>query len=118
MVKFQNKTHLILWLENNCPRPAVVRSLYEGDVEFFGGFNPVYPTGYPGWILRTTSAHDKIRYIAILAYQNKYGIRILKDIHWGNWIGSTAKNRSALMNGDHPTEYWKLRRIWNEYKNR
>ena len=114
MVRFQNKTHLILWLEKNCPRQAIVRSLYEGDVEFFGGFSKILPTKQPGWILRTTSIHNKVRYIAVICYDHRYGIRILKDVPWGFWVGSTAKNRTALMNGDHPVEYWELREIWNE----
>ena len=116
MVRFQNKTHLILWLENNCPRPAIVRSLYEGNVEFFGGFDPVFPTKWPGWILRTTSAHGKVRYIAILAYQNKYGIRILRDVPWGFWVGTRpwGEFRARLHSGDCPEEYLKLREAFNE----
>ncbi len=116
MQHFQSRTHLILWLENNCPRPAVVRALYEGQVEFFGGFNPIPPTTHPGWVLRVTSAHGKIRYVAVIAYRDHYGIRILIDVPWDKWVGSTAKNRTALMNGDHPAEYWELRRMWNENK--
>ena len=116
MTHFQSRTHLILWLENNCPRPAIVRALYEGQIEFFGGFNPIPPTTQPGWIIRVTSAHGKTRYVAVIAYRDHYGIRILRDVCWGSWVGSTAKNRTALMNGDHPIEYWELRRIWNENK--
>lgn len=115
-VHFQSRTHLILWLETHCPRPAIVRALYEGQVEFFGGFDPIPPTTQPGWIMRITSAHGKTRYVAIIAYRDRYGIRILRDVPWECWIGSTAKNRTVLMNGDHPTEYWELRRIWNEFE--
>ena len=117
MTHFQSRTHLILWLENNCSRKAIVRALYEGQVEFFGGFNPVPPTEQPGWIIRVTTAHDKTFYVAVIAYQNRYGIRILRDVPWGSWVGSAAKNRTVLMNGDHPAEYWELREIWNEYNN-
>lgn len=113
-IHFQDRTHIMLWLESNCPRPSIVRALSEGQVEFFGGFNPIPPTTHPGWIVRVTSIHGKIWYVAVIAYRDHYGIRILRDVPWDKWIGSTAKNRSALMNGDHPTEYWKLRRIWNE----
>ena len=115
MIHFQSKTHIILWLEQNCSRMAIVRALYEGQVEFFGGFNPIPPTTHPGWIARVTSAHNRIWYVAVIAYQNRYGIRVLRDVPWGFWAGSVAKNRSALINGDHPTEYWELRRIWNEH---
>lgn len=116
MVRFQNKIHLVLWLENNCPRPAIVRSLREGNTEFFGGFNPVFPTGCPGWILRTTSAYGKVRYIAILAYQNKYGIRILRDVPWDKWVGTRpwGEFRARLHSGDNPEEYLKLREAFND----
>jgi len=83
MIHFQSKTHIILWLENNCSRQAIVRALYEGQVEFFGGFKPIPPTTQPGWILRVTSARGKTWYVAVIAYQNRYGIRILKDVPWG-----------------------------------
>ena len=117
MVHFQSRLHIVSWLAETCPRKAIVRALYEGQVEFFGGFNPVPPTEHPGWIIRVTSAHGKIWYVAVIAYQNKYGIRILRDVPWGNWVGSTyCTNRTALMNGDYPTKYWKLKEIWNEYR--
>ena len=119
-VHFQSRTHIILWLEKTCPRPAIVRALYEGVVEFYGGFNPIPPTTHPGWIIRTTSAHGKTRYVAILAYQNHYGIRILRDVYWGNWVGTFPQGsfRDQLYSGDDPTSYWILREIWDEHKNR
>ena len=113
-IHFQSRLHIVSWLEDACPRPAIVRALREGNTEFFGGFNPIPPTTHPGWILRITSAHGKTRYVAVIAYRDHYGIRILRDVPWGDWVGSTAKNRTALMNGDNPVEYWELRRIWNE----
>ena len=116
MNHFQSRTHIILWLENNCPRPAIIRSLYEGQVEFFGGFDPVPPTSDPGWILRVTSAQGKIRYVAVIAYRDHYGIRILKDVPWGDWAGMHSQGlvRNHLYSGDYPAEYQELRRIWNE----
>lgn len=116
MTHFQSRTHIILWLENHCSRQAIMRALYEGQLEFFGGFNPIPPTTHPGWIMRVTSAHNKVFYVAVIAYPNRYGIRILKDVPWDKWAGSTTKNRTVLMNGDDPATYWKLREIWNEPK--
>ncbi|KKN45298.1 hypothetical protein LCGC14_0684510 [marine sediment metagenome] len=119
-VHFQSRTHLILWLENNCPRPAIVRALYEGQVEFFGGFNPVLPTEHPGWIIRVTSAHGKIQYVAVIAYRDHYGIRILRDVCWGNWVGTFPQGsfRDQLFSGDAPAPYQRLKEIWDGYKNR
>ena len=116
MTHFQSKTHVILWLENNCSRKAITRALYEGQVEFFGGFNPIPPTTHPGWIMRVTSAHGRTWYVAVICYDRRYGIRILKDVPWNFWVGTTLdiEFRSQLYSGDHPAEYWELRRIWNE----
>lgn len=94
-----------------------MRSLYEGEVEFFGGFSKILPTSWPGWILRTRSIYGKVRYIAIIAYQNRYGIRVLKDIPWNLWIGSHSNPPgTCLYSGDHPGEYLRLREAFNEYK--
>ena len=123
MTHFQSKTHIILWLENNCSRKAITRALYEGQVEFFGGFNPIPPTTRPGWIMRITSAHDRTWYVAVICYDRRYGIRILRDVPWGNWVGTYKwpvcysndnKFRQQLYSGDHPEEYLKLREMFNE----
>lgn len=119
MTHFQSRAHIILWLEKNCPRKAITRALYEGEVEFMGGFSPVPPTSHPGWVLRVTSAHGRTWYTAVVAYQNRYGIRILKDIPWDKWVGENSWGdafRPHLFSGDNPAEYKKLKGIWNEYK--
>ena len=118
MTHFQSKTHVILWLENNCSRKAITRALYEGQVEFFGGFNPISPTTRPGWIMRITSAHGRTWYCAVICYDRRYGIRILRDVPWGDWVGANHPDAEweRLYSGDHPAEYWELRRIWNEKK--
>ena len=116
MIHFQSRTHLILWLENNWSRKAIVRALYGGQVEFFGGFDPIPPITQPGWIMRVTTAYDKIFYIAVIAYGHRYGVRILRDIPWGNWIGTNHKGgfMPHLYCGDSPHKYNELRKIWNE----
>lgn len=118
MQHFQSRTHIILWLENNCSRKAITRALYEGQVEFFGGFNPILPTNRPGWIMRVTSAHGRTWYVAVICYDHHYGIRILKDVPWGFWVGIRpwGEFRAQLHSGDHPEEYKILREIWNENK--
>lgn len=115
-IHFQDRTHIMLWLESNCPRPSIVRALSEGSVEFFGGFNPVPPTKHPGWIVRVTSIHGKIWYVAIIVYQQRFGIRVLKDVPWGRWVGDSRGQPGSLYNGDDPIEYLKLKEIWNDNK--
>ena len=116
MTHFQSRTHIILWLADNCSRKAITRALYEGQVEFFGGFNPILPTTHPGWIMRITSAHGRTWYVAVICYDRRYGIRILGDVFWGNWVGTRpwGEFRAQLHSGDHPEEYLRLREIWNE----
>lgn len=118
MIHFQNKNHILLWLENNCPRKAICRALREGEVEFMGGFDPIPPTSSPGWITRVTSVHDRIWYVAVICHDHRYGIRILGDIPWGNWHGTDSRGTFSppLYRGDDPEEYLKLREIWNESK--
>ena len=101
MVHFQSKNHLLMWLENNCPRKAVVRALLEGTVEYLGGFSTIPPTTQPGWITKVTSIHGKEWIVAVIAYRNKYGIRILSEVPWRWWDGNAGRC-ADLMNGDNP----------------
>jgi len=115
-VHFQSRLHIVSWLGKTCSRKAIVRALSEGQVEFFGGFDPISPTTHPGWIMRVTSVYGKTWYVAVIAYQNRYGIRIFRDVLWNNWAGTwwNGEFRKQLFSGDHPEEYLELRRIWNE----
>ena len=115
-IHFQSRLHIVSWLEDTCPRPAIVRALNEGQVEFFGGFNPVPPTTDPGWIICVTSVYGRIWYVAVIAYRDHYGIRILRDVPWDKWYGTDSRGifGPPLYRGDHPEEYLELRRIFNE----
>jgi len=115
-VHFQSRLHIVHWLEKNCPRKAIVRALREGSVEFYGGFNPVPPTTDPGWVMRVTSVYGKVWYVAVISSQNHYGIRILRDVPWSNWVGVRPWGvfRGQMFSGDHPEKYLKLKEIWNE----
>jgi len=106
MVHFQNKNHILMWLEKNCSRKTIVRALAtEGEIELLGGFSQIPPTSHPGWIVQITSVHGRTWYVAVIAYQNRYGIRILSKVPWQNWIGG----KSELMNGDNPKRYERLK---------
>jgi hypothetical protein len=99
-IHFQTKTHLLMWTESNCPRKAIVRAMQEGQVELLGGFSKIPPTTHPGWIIRVTSVSGKKWNVVVIAYQNRYGIRILSEIPWQYWIGD--KQSGALHQGDNP----------------
>lgn len=103
MVHFQTKNHLLMWLETNCPRKGIVRALRDGTVELLGGFSLIPPSKYPGWIVRVTSAHGKESIVAVIAYQNRCGIRVLKTLTWEcwkHWIGGD----NDLYKGDNPNK--------------
>lgn len=116
MIHFQSKENIIDWLIENCPRPAIVRALEQGKIEYLGGFDPIPPSTLPGWIIKVISIHDKQWNIAILANDIKHGyeIRIIKTIPWKNWIGTDylANHKSfriELFSGDNPILYKELR---------
>lgn len=118
-VHFQSRLHIVSWLEKTCSRKAIVRALSEGQVEFFGGFSLIPPTTQPGWIIRVTSVYGKTWYVAVIAHRDHYGIRILRDVPWGNWIGENSWGdafKVHLFSGDYPGKYKKLKEIWDEYQ--
>ena len=108
MVHFQTKNHLLMWLEKNCPRNSLLRIMEDGTVEHLGGFSKIPPTSHPGWVVKLESRHGKIVLVAIIAYRDRYGIRILSEIPWRYWCGDRNGNRN-LINGDSPYLYgaWK-----------
>ena len=108
MIHFQSKNCIIDWLIDNCPRPAIVRALEQGRVEFLGGFNPIPPPTLPGWILKVTSLYNKQWNVAILADDvgHRYEIRIIKFIPWECWMGEL---KEPLFCGDNPELYKELK---------
>ena len=110
MIHFQSKAHLLMWLEANCPRKAIVRALRDGTVEHLGGFSTIPPTSHPGWIVKVTSTFGKEFIVAVIAYRNKpkTGIRILSEVPWIHWCGDAKYGVTCigtLYGGDFPEEY-------------
>lgn len=113
MIHFQSRDQIIDWLIDNCPRPAIVRALDYGQVEFLGGFKLIPPSALPGWILKVTSLYNKKWNVAVLANdkEHRYEIRIIKSIPWKNWVGIFYASifRVKLFSGDNPKLYKELR---------
>jgi len=114
---FQNRNDMIKWLIAQCPRPAIVRALDAGRVEFLGGFKPLL-AGMPGWCFRVTLAPKNIKNVCILCNDKKYKyeIRIVKHVPWQYWNGVMLGKliiRSDLNRGDNPTLYLNLWRLKN-----
>ena len=108
---FRSRTDMILWLIKNCPRPAIVRALEFGNVEFLGGFSPIPPSDLPGWIFKVRTGH--VKNVCILANdaKQKYEIRIVKRVPWGNWCGvfHGVLMTTGLNVGDNPIQYKELK---------
>lgn len=116
MIHLRSRDDIIDWLIENCPRPAIVRALIDGKIEFLGGFKPVPPSILPGWILKVISVHDKVWYVAVLANDTKhcYEIRLINYISWEHWVGTDALTnhksfRDKLFSGDNPKKYKELK---------
>ena len=103
----RNRNDLIEWLDNNAPQRAIARALQEGQVENLGAFEQVSPGSGPGWIVKVTSVHNKVWFVAI--YHRQKFRCFVRDLEpcWKNWIGEFAKNK--LYQGDKPLEYKRLR---------
>lgn len=116
MIHFQTEKDVIDWLIDNCPRPAIVRTLEQGKIEFLGGFENIPPSVLPGWILKVKSIYGGKWIVAVLANEitHRYEIRIIKSIPWRNWVGTDylANHKSfriKLYSGDNPELYKELR---------
>lgn len=118
---FQTRNDMIKWLTAQCPRPAIVRALDAGQVEFLGGFKPLL-SGMPGWVFRVTLAPGNIKNVCILCndLKHKYEIRIVKHVPWDKWNGTFYEliRENSINTGDRPTVYKQLWRLKNAEKSR
>ena len=110
MIHFRTKNNILAWLEKHCPRKTIVRSLSQNGAELLGGFDPIPPSGRPGWIVRVRSAYGKVWLVAVIpnAGQMDYEIRILQGVPWGNYVGC-SNNDSCIYAGDKPLLYRSLK---------
>ena len=97
------KTDLVAIAREYAPTKACARAIDEGRAIVLGGFN--YPGGFPRWIVRVTSRHDKTWYIAILADEEctRFRIEYPTLIFWRHWAGVIGRNH-PVYDGDTPTE--------------
>lgn len=109
----RNRNDLVEYLENFAPQPCIKRSVSEGHVENYGLFSrPLDAT--PVIIVKVTSKHKKVWYVAILIHYliDKPRPRVIGNVCWGCWIGDSPP-ATPLMMGDHPEKYKELR---DDYK--
>lgn len=108
---FQTRNDMIKWLTAQCPRPAIVRALDAGRVEFLGGFNPLLAE-MAGWVFKVTLRPGNIKNVCILCNEkkHKYEIRMVKHIPWQYWSGvfHGILIKENLNSGDKPIQYKEL----------
>lgn len=78
--------------------------------ENLGGFSQVLDCDAPGWIVRVTSKHGDVYYLAIIGTRllDYFTVAILyKSPPWKYWIGDTSEN--PLYRGDNSEKYKLLR---------
>lgn len=90
-------------------RRSVVRAIEEGSFEVLGGFDPIPSSTNSGWIVKVTSKHGKVWYVACVAYSGTmYSVRLVKHVLWENWVGEGVGR--SLLGGDRPTTYAAFKR--------
>ena len=109
MIHFRNKNDILVWLETHCPRKAIVRSLSQNGAELLGGFDPIPPSGRPGWIVRIRSAYGKVWLVAVIPNSRKtdYEIHILHKVPWKHYIG--CEDSGCIYGGDKSWLYKSLK---------
>ena len=113
----RNRNDLMEYLETHAPQPCIRRAVCEGQVEYLGMFSGLPPSGCNWLVVKVTSKHDKIWYVATAFH---YLLKnpepfVVKKVIWENWMGSDPDGPNPLMNstplmmGDYPKKYKELR---------
>ena len=101
----------MVYLEENAPQPCIQRAVGEGRVENLGCFAR---SGFPGYIdriVKVTSKHKKVWYVAMTNHwrvSNPIPV-VVRSPLWKHWMGNSGVyNEPSLHNGDHPEKYKEL----------
>ena len=81
--------------------PSIVRALDYPNYVYYGAFDPVSPTKYPGWIMDVRSKLSKhVWTIAVIMDTSKLKpfFRLLERIPFENYVGGESK----MYEGDAP----------------
>lgn len=112
MIHINSKDSLLKYIEDYCPRKAIVRALLQdGSAELLGGFSPIPPTDRSGWIVRVRSRFGKTWLVVVIPIRKRidYEIRIIKEVPWANWVGTWGPYMDSMIGslyyGDRPWVY-------------
>jgi len=99
-----NRSDLIAIIREHPPTKACGHAIDEDRVTVLGGFTPV--EGLPYWLVRITSQHDRMWYIALTVDErtNSFGVEYPDKVKWKDWSGKTNRDH-PVYDGDNPREY-------------
>lgn len=105
-----HRQQLINFLEQNVTDRVLQKAMNWGQIEFLGGFNPLFGS-LLGWCVSITSYRGTTYNIGIIEDVNIGKLRWfrLTKIPWENWDGDRSEDK--LYQGDKPEKY---RRLKNE----
>ena len=113
-----DRAGLLAIVASTVPYPAVHRA-YEGGGKFevLGGFSPIPPGTFPGYIVRITSDHGTVYLIGVAQFprSHKWFSMVVDEVPWDRWDGDKVTGEGySNLRGDNPAEYAALKEEANE----
>lgn len=100
--RIDSRTQLIEFIISHSSRRAIARACHRGTVTVLGGFHQIPPGTEPGWIIIVISEYGRTWYLAVIAGEQNYRIRELKEIDWSTYIGRSDRGFYSIFDGDNP----------------
>ena len=113
-----DRAGLLAIVASTAPYPAVHRA-YEGGGKFevLGGFSPIPPGTFPGYIVRVTSANGTVYLLGAIQYpgNHMWYTMVVDEVPWDRWDGDKVTGEGySNLRGDNPAEYAALKEEANE----
>jgi hypothetical protein len=103
MQHIETRTHLLEYALARVLSNACRRAFDDGQVVNLGGFDPLPPSEYPGWLLRVTSKHGRVWLIAVTVEGlHRYRVWPADAIPWQFWTGKDNRDGGSIYTGDLP----------------
>lgn len=101
------RADLLALVRDYVPSRACGRAMDEDRAIVHGGFEP--PVGLPYWLVKVTSRHGRVWYIAVVCDEprNRFSITYPDRVEWQHWAGSI--NGKGIKDGDDPRLYALMR---------
>lgn len=103
MTKIRSRADLLDFAQESIGSRACGRAFDTGEVSLLGGFCPVAPTRYDGWIITVRSVAGRLWIIGVLADDARHTYRMveLDRIPWKKW---NLGDRGGIYAGDVPAQ--------------